>query len=174
MLRARNHFRTEGHVRNAGIFLACLLGAVVLAGCGGGGNGGGDEPLSKEDYEQQMQALQSDLSASANELQQAFSDPQDADAMSEGLNDAADLLDEASSSLDDISPPEDVADAHQAMVDKSAAAAEKLREFADTVANASLGELQERLSEFQNIEEFTELQAAVSKIQEKGYDIGGS
>ena len=76
-------------MRNAAILLACLLGAVVLAGCGGGGGGGGDEPLSKEDYEQQMQALQSDLSASANELQQAFSDPQDVDAMSSGLNDAA-------------------------------------------------------------------------------------
>jgi uncharacterized membrane protein len=161
-------------VRNAAILLACLLGVVVLAGCGGGGGDGGGEPLSKEDYEQQMQALQSDLSASANELQQAFSDPQDVDAMSEGLNDAADLLDEASSSLDGIAPPEDVADAHQAMVDNSAAAAVKLREFADTVANASLAELQASLSEFQNIEEFTELQAAVSEIQEAGYNIGGS
>ena len=56
-----------------------------------------------------------------------------------------------------IAPPEDVADAHQTMVDKSAAAAEKLREFADTVANASLAELQESLAEFQNIEEFKEL-----------------
>ena len=120
-----------------------------------------------------MQALQADLSASADELQQAFSDPQDIDAMSAGLNDAADLLDEASSSLDDISPPEDVADAHQTMVDKSAAAAEKLREFADTVANASLAELPESLAEFENIEEFTELEAAVSEIESKGYNIGG-
>jgi methionyl-tRNA synthetase len=161
-------------VRNAAIVLACLLGVVVLAGCGGGGGDGGGEPLSKEDYEQQMQALQSDLSASANELQQAFSDPQDVEAMSAGLNDAADLLDEASSSLDDIAPPEDVADAHQTMVDKSAAAAVKLRDFAETVATASLAELQESLEEFQNIEEFTELQAAVSEIQEAGYNIGGS
>jgi hypothetical protein len=160
-------------VRKSAILLACLLGVVVMAGCGGGGGGDGG-PLSKEDYEEQMQALQSDLSASADEIQQAFSDPQDVDAMSEGLSDAADLLAEASSSLDDIAPPEDVAEAHQAMVDNSAAAAVKLREFADTVANASLAELQESLSEFQNIEEFTELEAAVSEIQAKGYDIGGS
>jgi hypothetical protein len=173
MLRERATPGREGVVRNAAILLACLLGVVVMAGCGGGG-GGGDEPLSKEDYEQQMQALQSDLSASANELQQAFSNPQDVGAMSAGLNDAADLLDDASSSLDDISPPEDVAAAHQAMVDKSAAAAEKLREFADTVANASLAELQDKLAEFQDIKEFTELQTAVSEIEGKGYDIGGS
>lgn len=161
-------------MRNGGILLACLLGIVVTAGCGGSGGGGGDEPLSKQDYEQQMQALQSDLSSSANELGQAFSNPQDVEAMSAGLNNAADLLDDASSSLDDISPPEDVADAHQTMVDKSAAAAEKLREFADTVANASLAELQDRLAEFQDIEEFTELETAVSEIEAKGYDIGGS
>ncbi len=161
-------------MRKSAILLACLLGVVVMAGCGGGGGGGGGEPLSKEDYEEQMQALQTDLSASADELQKAFTNPQDVEAMSEGLNDAADLLDEASASLDDIAPPEDVADAHQTMVDKSAAAAEKLREFADTVANASLAELQESLAEFQDIEEFQELSTAVSEIEAKGYDIGGS
>ena len=42
------------------------------------------------------------------------------------------------------------------------------------MANASLAELQERLAEFQNIEEFTELEAAVSEIEAKGYNIGGS
>ena len=160
-------------MRHASVLLAFLLGVVVMAGCGGG-DGGAGEPLSKEDYEQQMQALQADLGASADELQQAFSDPQDVEAMSEGLNDAAGLLDEASSSLDDISPPEEVADAHQKMVDASAAAAARLREFADTVANASLAELQETLAEFQNIEEFSELDAAVREIQAKGYDIGSS
>jgi hypothetical protein len=172
MLGATGHLRTGGNVRNAAILLACLLGAIVVAGCGGS-SGGGGEPLSKEDYEQQMQALQADLSASADQLQQAFSNPQDIGAMSAGLNDAADLLDDASQSLGDISPPEDVADAHQTMVDKSAAAAEKLRDFADTVENASLAELQESLTEFQSIEEFSELEAAVSEIQAK-YNIGGS
>ena len=160
-------------MRNAAILLACLLGVAVVAGCGGGGGASG-EPLSKEDYQQQMQALQADLSASADQLQQAFSDPQDIGAMSDGLNDAADLLDEASQALDDIAPPEDVADAHQAMIDNSAAAAEKLREFADTVANASLADLQERLAEFQDIEEFSDLEAAVNEIKSKGYDIGGT
>jgi hypothetical protein len=169
MLRERATSAREGHVRNPAILLACLLGVVVMAGCGGGG-----EALSKEDYEQQMQALRADLSASANELQQAFSDPQDRDAMSEGLNAAADLLDDASQGLADIAPPEDVADAHETMVDKSAAAAERLREFADAVANASPAELPERLAEFQNFEEFTELEAAVSAIEAKGYKIGGS
>ena len=159
-------------MRNAAILLACLVGVIAISGCGGGGGGG--EALSKEDYEAQMQALQEDLSASADQLQQAFSDPQNADAMSEGLNDAAGLLDEASQSLDDIAPPEDIADAHQTMVDKSAAAAEKLREFADTVANASLAELQESLQEFQTIEEFSELEAAVNEIKAAGYDIGGT
>jgi hypothetical protein len=172
MLPATSHLRTGGHVRNAAVLLACLAGVIAISGCGGGGGGG--EALSKEDYEAQMQALQEDLSASADQLQQAFSDPQNIDAMSEGLNEAADLLDEASESLGDIAPPDDIADAHQVMVDKSAAAAVKLRDFAETVANASLAELQEKLTEFQSIEEFTELEAAVNEIKEAGYDIGGT
>ena len=152
-----------------------LAGAIAIAGCGGGGGGGGGgSPLSKEDYEQQMQALQADLEASATELQQAFSDPQDIPAMTGGLNQAADLLEEASQSLDDIEPPEDVAEAHQTMVDKSAAAAQKISDLADQVANASLTELQSTLEEFGSLTEFTELTNAVNEIKSKGYDIGGS
>jgi hypothetical protein len=60
------------------------------------------------------------------------------------------------------------------MVDQSAAAAEKLTEFADTVANASLAELQDTLAEFQNFEEFAALEEAVNDIEAAGYDIGGS
>jgi uncharacterized membrane protein len=161
-------------VRNAVILLACLLGVVVMAGCGGGGGGGNGTALSKEDYEAAMQELQTDLEASANELQSAFSDTTDIDAMSDGLNQTADLMSEASQNLDEIEPPEDVADAHQTMVDQSAAAADKLSEFADTVANASLADLQDTLAEFQNFEEFAALEQAVSDIEAAGYDIGGS
>jgi hypothetical protein len=151
-----------------------MLGAVALAGCGGDGGGGNGGALSKEDYEAAMQSLQADLEASADELQQAFSNPQDIPAMTEGLNQAASLMQEASDSLDEIEPPDDVADAHQTMVDQSAAAAGRLTDFAETVENASLADLQERLTEFQNFEEFAELEQAVADIKAAGYDIGGS
>ena len=160
-------------MRNAVILLACLCGVVAIAGCGGGdGSNGG--ALSKEDYEAAMQSLQSDLEASAEELQSAFSDTTDINAMSDGLSQTADLMSQASQDLDDIEPPDDVAEAHQAMVDQSAAAAERLTEFADTVANASLADLQETLAEFQTFEEFEALDEAVNDIQAAGYDIGGS
>ena len=154
-------------MRNAVILLACLLGVVAIAGCGGDGGGNG-AALSKEDYEEAMQALQADLQSSSEELQQAFSDPQDIPAMTAGLNQAADIFDDASASLDEIEPPEDVADPHQVMVDKTASAANEIREFADTVENASLAELTEQLPEFQNIAEFGELETAVADIQEAG------
>ena len=160
-----------GHVKRCLILLVCVSALVVVAGCGGGGGEG--SALSKADYEQQMQALQTKLSSTADELSSAFSDPSDIDAMSKGLRDAADLLDEASAGLDDISPPEDVADAHQSMVDNSAAAADKIRDFADKIENAPLSELQQSLADFQNIEEFATLETAVSDIKAKGYDIGG-
>ncbi len=160
-------------MRNAVILLACLLGVVVMAGCGGG-DGGNGGAVSKEDYEAAMQSLQADLAASANELQEAFSDPTDIDAMSDGLSQTADLMSEASQNLDEIEPPEDVADAHQTMIDQSAAAADRLSEFADTVANASLADVQDTLAEFQDFDEFAALEEAVNDIEAAGYDIGGS
>lgn len=153
------------------LLLACLSALALVAGCGGGGGGG--EGLSKEDYEQQMQALQEKLSSTGDELSSAFEDTTDIAAMTEGLRQAADLLDEASSGLAEIGPPDDVAEAHQTMVDKSASAADRIREFADAIAEAPLAELQSKLQEFQEIEEFTALQEAVDEIEGKGYDIGG-
>lgn len=162
-------------MRSTVVMVACLLGVVVIAGCGGGGGGESNgSALSKEDYEQRMQALQADLSQSANELQDAFSDPSNISAMAAGLNDAADIFDDASASLAGIEPPEDVAGPHQVMVDKTASAADEIREFADTIENATLTELTQRLPEFQNIEEFDELEKAVNEIQDAGYDIGGN
>ena len=155
------------------ILLFCLSALTVAAGCGGGDSNSSSGALSKEDYEQQMQALQAKLSGTADELSAAFSDPSDIDAMSQGLRDAADPLDEASSGLADITPPEDVADPHQSMVDNSASAADAIREFADTIETTPLTELQAKLAEFQDIEEFAELQKAVDDIKAAGYDIGG-
>ncbi len=155
------------------ILLACVSALAAVAGCGSGGGGGGT-PLSKQDYEEQMQALQAKLSSSTNELSTAFSNPSDIPAMTAGLNKTADLLDDASQSLDDIEPPEDVADAHQAMVDNSAAAADRIRDLADKVENDSLSELQSDVQDFQNFPEFSKLQQAVDDIKAKGYDIGGN
>lgn len=155
------------------ILLACVSALAAVAGCGSGGGGGGT-PLSKQDYEEQMQALQAKLSSSTNELSTAFSNPSDIPAMTAGLNKTADLLDDASQSLHDIEPPEDVADAHQAMVDNSAAAADRIRDLADKVENDSLSELQSDVQDFQNFPEFSKLQQAVDDIKAKGYDIGGN
>lgn len=120
-----------------------------------------------------MQTLQTKLSSTADELTTAFSDTTDVAAMTDGLRQAADLMDEASSGLSDISPPDDVADAHQTMVDGTTAAADEIREFADAIESAPLSELQSQLTEFQNIEAFAELEQAVDDIKAKGYDIGG-
>ena len=155
------------------VLLVSLSALAAVAGCGGGGGSGG-QALSKADYEQQMQALQSKLGSTADELQNAFSDPTDIKAMTAGLRQAADLLDEASTGLDDIEPPADVAEPHQAMIDNTASAATKINELADKVESAPLAELQPILQDFQNIEEFTTLNQAVTDIKAKGYDIGGS
>jgi hypothetical protein len=157
-------------VKRALVVFACLASVVAVSGCGGGGGG---SALSKEDYETQMQALQAKLSSGASGLSSAFSDTSDLDAMGKGLTEAATFLDEASTELADIEPPEDVAEPHQAMIDNTAAAADKIREFVDKLENEPASELQQNLSEFQDLSEFTTLSQAVNDIKAKGYDIGG-
>ena len=153
---------------------ACLLGILAIAGCGGGA-GEARSSLSKQDYEGQMQTLQADLERSVSKLEKAFSNPQDAPAISTGLTDAADIFDEASSSLDEIEPPDDVAEPHQVMVEETASAAAKIRGIADRVKDASTGaEIANELTEFSTLDELTDLQQAVDDIQAAGYDIGGS
>jgi hypothetical protein len=180
MLAGTTTSEIGGHVKRLLILLFCLSALIVAAGCGGGdseSSGSGDSSsasLSKEDYEQQMQALQANLSGTADELTSAFSNPDDLEAMAGGLRDAADLMDEASAGLDEITPPEDVAEPHQVMVDKTASAADTLREFADTIETTPVTEIQSKLAEFAEIEEFAELEKAVADIKAAGYDIGGT
>lgn len=156
------------------ILLVCLSALTVVAGCGGG-SGSSSGPLAKEDYEQQMQALQKDLSGSADTISTALQDldPTDLDSAAAGLRDAADLMDKASTKLDEIAPPEDVAETHQMMVDQSASAADTLREFADAVETTPAAELASKIAEFTQIEEFAALEQAVADIKAAGYDIGG-
>lgn len=154
------------------ILLVCLSALTVVAGCGGG-SGSSSGPLAKEDYEQQMQALQKDLSGSADTIGTALQDPADLEAAAARLRDAADLMDEASTKLDEIAPPEDVAEPHQMMVDQSASAADTLREFADAVETTPAAELASKIAEFTQIEEFAALEQAVADIKAAGYDIGG-
>ena len=106
-----------------------------------------------------MQALQTKLSSTADQLSSAFSDPSNIPAMSKGLRDAADLLDDASTGLADISPPEDVAEPH---------AASAVSAFARLTSDLPPA------ADFQNIEQFGKLETAVNDIKAKGYDIGGS
>ena len=152
------------------ILLACLSTPAAVAGCGGGS--GSSASLSKEDYEQQMQALGSKLDKG---LEPAVSDSEDTEAIARELRATADLLEETSSGLDSIEPPDDVADAHQAMIDNVAAAATRIHEFSDNVENVPIVELAFSLLDFfENGKEFGKLDSAVAAINAKGYDIGGS
>lgn len=151
-------------------YLAVLFGmlaAIAVAGCGGGSGGsGGEQPLSKADYEQRMQAVAQDAASTFEGLGSPSDDLSDVEAIAADLNAAADVLEAQSRSLDEIVPPEDVADSHRTMVDASGAAANGLRAVADDGAS-----VEDSLGAF-DMREFAELEDAVSEIRAKGYDIG--
>jgi hypothetical protein len=156
----------------AAFALLLALGAIGLAsaGCGGGG-GGGSGPLSKEDYEGRMQALQAKLSDSAEELSGSLSNPTDLAAVADGLDRAADLLDEAAEGLDGIEPPSEIRAAHQSLIDNASKAGEQLRELADKVRTSTVAELGESIGELTSLQVLEDLGKAVSEIKGKGYDI---
>jgi hypothetical protein len=145
--------------------LLALVAATGLlaAGCGGGG---GPEPLSKADYQKQMQAIGTTLGTSLNSLGTATSAPKAATALKKVQTD----LRGAADKMDAITPP----DAVEADHDKLVAG---VREFADElesiIGRLEKGNLQ-ALASVTSVKALTTIQNAADAIDKKGFKIGAS
>jgi hypothetical protein len=145
------------------IALLALAGAVLLvvAGCGGGGGGG--TPLSKAEYEQQMQAIGQDLSKA---LDTSGGSASAAEAVTTVEN-AQEMLREAADKMDEMTPPEDITTEHDQLV-------AGVRQFADdldgVISALEEGNLQ-ALSSMMSLDSLQEIQTASAAITSKGYDI---
>ena len=158
--------------RAALIFVGTLLG-VVVAGCGGGGGGGGGGgSTSKAEYQQQMQTLGQELSASFSSLSSAK--PTDLKSSAALFDQVGDALDQAGDKLAEIEPPSEVADAHQKLVDGAHQAADEFHQLTDRIKNAKPSELPQLLDQLnaQNLKGFKKLQQAVNELKAKGYQLG--
>lgn len=154
--------------------LALMSIGLFAAGCGGGGEGGGGGgPLSKGDYESQMQALQEKLTSVADNL--ADLNPSSIEDSASALGTIADLFDEAAKGLAEIDAPGEVADAHAALEEGARQAAGTFRELGDKIRDADLAEVPQLLSSLNESLEETlgPLQEAIDEIKEGGFDIGG-
>jgi hypothetical protein len=145
------------------IVLLALVGAVLAtSGCGGGG---GSEPLSKEDYVEEMQAIGNDLSSALAALGTTTTA---ADAAA-ALTTIQEELESAAASMDALAAPEEIETEHAELV----SAVEEFGEQLGPVIT-KLEETDEIgvVGEVQGLSAFTDLQEASNAIVAKGYDIG--
>jgi hypothetical protein len=152
-------------MRQAGVSVLALVFVLGAAACGGGGSG---DQLSKGEYEQQMQAIGSDLQDASAGVDVSAST--DLDKVADTVGDFKDDLETAASKIDDLNPPDDaaadtdkIANALHAFADEFG----KMEKAARAKDKAALQEAQQAV-----ITEGTEAQRAAQDLKAKGYDIG--
>jgi hypothetical protein len=147
------------------IALLAVVGAsLLLAGCGGNGGGGGT-PLSKAEYESQMQSIGDDLGAALDTSGASGS----ASAAAESVRKAQTALREGATKLEEITPPEDVSEEHAQLIDGVRTFADQLDEVLTKLDEGDLT----ALASLATLDGIQEIQTASNAITNKGYDISG-
>lgn len=149
------------------VVLAVLLASAAYAtACGGDGeNGSGDgEPLTLEQYFEQVAAFDAgateDLDALELEYPNAFDD---VDQTQRFLDSGAEVIRDRLAGLEETEPPMEVEGAHSAYVDGAAGLADAFQDYADQLASESPPEMTEVLGELQQAGE--PLTTACSALQ---------
>jgi len=146
--------------------LLAVLGTAALLAAGCGGGGGGDEPLTKAEYQKEMQTIGTKLGTSLGSLGSATSPAKAATALKKVQGDLHDAAEE----MDGITPPEAVSTEHENLV-------AGVREFADEldpiIGKLEKGNLQ-ALASVTSLAALTKIQNASNAINKKGFKIGSS
>lgn len=156
-----------------GILVACVAGILALAGCGGGGGSTDGAPLSKEEYQQQVTELGSDLEQKFGDIDEA--DANDLSEVPALMNRLGDALDATADGFAELTPPDEIAAEHDRFVAAARATAEDAREIGSRIEEVPVTELtpdEIAKLDISKAESFLELQAAMAAITAKGYEFG--
>ena len=151
--------------RTRSIRLACLvlltaLSAALAAGCG-------DSGLSKDDYEQEMRTVASDITKASTEVSSMQADAKPAERAAVIKRQGA-LLADAADKAGDIAPPEDAKSAHDDFVEALHAYAKILDKLAE--ASKSTKDTQEQAALLGDAgKEVDRLTTASNKLAKAGY-----
>jgi hypothetical protein len=142
-------------------------GVAVVAACGAlvGCGASGDEPPSKERYEDAVKAAEADLPPSKGFTAYApvnFEGPETR---------AADELDEFADRIDAIEPPADVAHAQREWVDAMRAYVDETRRAVAAARRGNPTLLRERVRDGASPQVQARLDAALEEFKRKGYDV---
>lgn len=159
-------------MRRIWIVVAALALAAGAAACGG--DGGGGEPLSKEEYQQEVNKVGDTLSQSADGLSGAFnqSDPESLDQVADEVEKLQDAMVKAAEDLDALNPPDDAQAAHDKLVEGIRGFADDVGKLADSARAGELAEIQSFAEDFTNSESAKKIQEATEELQAKGYTLG--
>jgi hypothetical protein len=157
----------SGHVRLA---VAVLAVALIGVACGG------DDRLSKEEYEQQLDEIGNEFATtiqevfSAPELQNPDSLGQAADIIRDGQQVIADAADEMAA----LNPPEEVQEQHDKLVEGFRDLAADLGTFADDAEEGNLSAIEQfaQDAQSQSLPSFQKIQEAIDEFAAKGYGAG--
>lgn len=151
---------------------AILLTAVVAlaAGCGG------DDRLSKDAYQQELDAaiqkVEQAFQGLGDSLQKVTSGSGSLDQVADEVGNIQSELNSAADDLDGITPPEDVEPSHAKLVDGMRALSDDLEEFKGAIAEGDTGAIDRFAADAQGLDSVKKLEEATKELKEKGYDVG--
>lgn len=147
-------------LRTTGLSLLVAASLVLVAGCGGGG-------LSKDEYEQEMRTVASDITKASTEVASMQADAKPAERAAI-IQRQGKLLAAAADKADGIDPPEDAKSAHDDFVTALHAYAKLLDELADASKSAKATQRQAALLSDAG-EEVDRLTRASNELAKAGY-----
>src|SRR5262245_23025566 len=152
-------------MRQAGVIVVMLVLALAVAACGGGGSG---DRLSKEEYEQQMKSIGTDLQEASSGVD--ISSTTDLDEVADTVADFKNDLESAADKVDELNPPEEAAQDTDKIADALHAFADEFGKMEQAARDRNTKALQDAQQAV--ITEGGEAQKAADDLKAKGYDIG--
>jgi hypothetical protein len=138
--------------------------ALLAAGCGG---------TSKEDYEREVEELSELLAEQGERMGRRF---QRSGGLAEGapiVLDAAEAIETAARDFEDVEPPDDAESEHRQIVSGTDRLARDFREAAEAASAENPRPILELFRELATSTGSKRLEAALRRLENKGYDLEG-
>ena len=152
----------------AGLAVAAVV--ALAAACGGG-----DDRLSRDEYQRELDRASQQLERAGASVGTALGnvgqEGGSLDAVAEEVGNLQDEIESTADELDDVAPPEDVEDSHDKLVDGMRGFAGEFDEFQTALEEGDADGLEDLGRRFQDSAAVRKLEEASNELEEAGYRI---